>query len=38
MPTNFSDTIIDEYIEALKKEIDHYADILENKEVKTLYF
>lgn len=37
-PTHFSDTIIDEYIVALKKEIDHYAESIENKEVKTLYF
>ena len=38
MPTHFSDTIINEYIVALKKEIDHYAESIENKEVKTLYF
>lgn len=38
MPIDFSDTIIDEYIVALKKEIDYYADTIENKEIKTLYF
>lgn len=38
MPIDFSDTIIDEYIVALKKEIDYYADNVENKEIKTLYF
>jgi len=37
MPIDFSDTLIDTYIEALKKEIDHYAEILTNKQLKTLY-
>ncbi len=37
MPIDFSDTLIDEYIEALKKEIDHYADTIEDKQLKTLY-
>lgn len=38
MSTDSSDTIIDEYIAALKKEIDHYADTLTDKELKTLCF
>ena len=38
MPINFSDTMIDEYIVALKKEIDHYATTLVDKQLKTLYF
>jgi len=29
---------ITNYVEALKKEIDHYAEVLKDKEVKTLYF
>jgi coproporphyrinogen III oxidase-like Fe-S oxidoreductase len=37
MPIDFSDTLIDEYIVALKKEIDHYSEILTDKELKTLY-
>ncbi|EKD25289.1 MAG: hypothetical protein ACD_80C00089G0012 [uncultured bacterium (gcode 4)] len=38
MSTDSSDTIIDEYIVALKKEIDHYANTLTDKELKTLCF
>jgi oxygen-independent coproporphyrinogen-3 oxidase len=33
-----SELLITNYVEALKKEIDHYAEILEDKEIKTLYF
>ena len=38
MPIDFSDTMIDEYIVALKKEIDNYAKTLTDKTLKTLYF
>jgi oxygen-independent coproporphyrinogen-3 oxidase len=38
VPTDSSDIIIDEYVEALKKEIDHYSEILTDKALKTLYF
>ena len=38
MPIDFSDTMIDEYIAALKKEIDHYAKTLTDKTLKTVYF
>jgi len=38
MPIDFSDTMIDEYIVALKKEIDHYSKTLTDKTLKTLYF
>ena len=38
MPIDFSDATIDEYIVALKKEIDHYAKILTDKTLKTVYF
>jgi len=38
MPIDFSDTMIDKYIIALKKEIDHYAETLTDKTLKTLYF
>lgn len=38
MPVDSSDTLIDDYVEALKKEIDHYASTLVDKELKTLYF
>ena len=37
MPIDFSDTLIDTYIEALKKEIDHYAETVTDKQLKTLY-
>lgn len=37
-PTDSSDTLIDDYIVALKKEIDHYSDTLTDKNLKTLYF
>lgn len=37
-PTDYSDTIIDSYVEALKKEIDHYSETLTDKALKTLYF
>lgn len=37
MPIDFSDTLIDNYIEALKKEIDHYSETLTDKNLKTLY-
>jgi len=33
-----SEALIIQYVEALKKEIDHYAEILTNKQLKTLYF
>ncbi|MEI6773380.1 MAG: hypothetical protein WCL18_00670 [bacterium] len=38
MPIDSSDTLIDRYVEALKKEIDYYSETLEDKELKTLYF
>ncbi len=38
MPVDSSDTLIDDYIIALKKEIDHYANTLVDKALKTLYF
>jgi coproporphyrinogen III oxidase-like Fe-S oxidoreductase len=38
MPIDSSDTLIDSYVAALKQEIDHYTDILVDKELKTLYF
>lgn len=38
MSIDSSDIIIDEYILALKKEIDHYANTLTDKSLKTLYF
>ena len=38
IPTNSSDTLIDEYIQALKQEIDYYTTTLVDKELKTLYF
>ncbi|MEI6671856.1 MAG: hypothetical protein WCL02_00370 [bacterium] len=38
IPTDSSDTLIDDYIVALKKEIDHYANTLVDKSLKTLYF
>jgi len=38
MPIGISDTLIDTYIEAMKKEIAHYANTLQDKKLKTLYF
>ena len=38
IPTNSSDILIDEYIQALKQEIDYYAATLKDKTLKTLYF
>ncbi|MFA7717916.1 MAG: hypothetical protein WC875_04330 [Candidatus Absconditabacterales bacterium] len=37
MPIDFSDKLIDRYVEALKKEIDHYSETLTDKEITTLY-
>ena len=37
MPTDSSDSLIDTYIVTLKKEIDHYANILTDKSLKTVY-
>lgn len=38
MPIASSDTLIDSYVEAMKKEIAHYANTLQDKKLKTLYF
>lgn len=38
MSIESSNTMIDEYLVALKKEIDHYADTLTDKSLKTLCF
>jgi oxygen-independent coproporphyrinogen-3 oxidase len=38
IPTNSSNVLIDEYIAALKKEIEYYSSKLADKELKTLYF
>lgn len=37
IPISFSDTLINHYIQSLKKEIDHYATTLSDKHIKTLY-
>ncbi len=38
LPIDSSDGLIDQYIEAMKKEIDHYSETLTDKSLKTLYF
>ncbi len=38
MPILSDDALIDEYCEALKKEITHWSETLIEKEVKTIYF
>ena len=37
IPVDSSNTLIDSYVEVLKKEINHYSEILVDKELKTLY-
>ncbi|MEI7919418.1 MAG: hypothetical protein WCH65_04395 [bacterium] len=33
-----AESLITEYVEAMKKEIAHYANTLQDKKLKTLYF